>query len=1119
MDKNRLLNILSSAYDQKNWQDVLVNVFNVKSIYQIPIAIPLPANDKAESAFELGKFYTADDRLAGIYQINIKPGIKLEKNKVGIRQLLRNIYKYEVDGALIVFVQDGKWRLSFVSEIRKFDENGEVVKHETEPKRYTYLLGEGEKTRTARDRLFTLAGKPINLEDIREAFSVEKLNEEFYQTVAHYFYTLVGATAGKGKKQMGHERLMRLPDADEKNNRLYHEFAVRLIGRIIFCWFLKMKKSQTGNPLLPENLLSSDAVKNNYGYYKNILERLFFQTLNTPMNERIDNLPPGCDNIPFLNGGLFEPHNDDYFKPDNFSGISSAYALEIPDQWFFELYTELEKYNFTIDENSINDMEVSVDPEMLGRIFENLLAEIDPDSGETARKATGSFYTPREIVDYMATESLVHFLHKETGIEKDKIELLFKSDIELEDETIKSKSTKLLDALDKVKILDPACGSGAFPMGVLQKIVTALQKLDPDCKLWIKRQLDRIENPILKKQIGEKLKNASVEYARKLGVIQNSLYGVDIQPIAAEISKLRCFLTLVVDEKIDETKENRGVEALPNLEFKFVTADTLIKLPEELDHGGLFNLNDELDKLKDLRKSYLQSYGKEKAKLKKEFEDLQEEMLAQQFTMGGSVDYESKAYKISSWKPFSHEKSEWFDPLWMFGIDGFDIVIGNPPYVQLQKDGGRLADMYKNGGYKTFQRTGDIYALFYESGINSLNENGNLCFITSNKWMRAGYGKSLRNFFLTKNPIMLIDLGPGIFKQATVDANILLIEKGMNNKKLKAVVLKKIKNESIDISSYFKDKAVELNSPNEESWFIGSDLEQKLKEKIEKIGTTLKDWDVKIFRGITSGLNEAFIIDTATKEKLCKDDPKNIEIIKPILRGKDITRYGYAWSDYWTIFIPWHFPLHKDNSIQGASLKAEEELEKQYPAIYKHLLQFKDQLKKRNQDETGIRYEWYAMQRCANTYYEEFDKIKVIYNEIMTDNPEEGYEFPNFSYDNTGMYLLNTAYLLICDNPEYIIAVLNSKLGKMLVKNYVTQLQRRQFRMLHQSVELFPIPLPSKNNQLVISAIEKKSKEVLIEKKENPKANTTAYENEIDRLVYELYELTEEEIKIVEGEQ
>jgi adenine-specific DNA-methyltransferase len=1090
MDKAKLLDILSTAYDQKSWQDVLVNIFSAKNLYQSPAGIPLPANDKADSAYELGKFYTTDDRLIGIYQVNVKPEVRLEKNKVGLRQLLRNIYKYEVDGALITFVQKDKWRLSFVSEIRKYDDHGEVIRLETEPKRYTYLLGVGEKTRTARDRLIFLEGKKINLEDIREAFSVEKLNEEFYQTIAQYFYKLVGATAGKGKAQTVHDRIMTLPSVSEDNNRIYHEFAVRLIGRIIFCWFLKMKRSESGASLLPESLLSSDSVGKNYGYYKNILERLFFQTLNTPMKERSDNLPPGCENIPFLNGGLFEPHTDDFFRPDGISGISTAYALEIPDKWFLELFSELEKFNFTIDENSINDMEVSVDPEMLGRIFENLLAEIDPDSGETARKATGSFYTPREIVDYMATESLVHYLHKETEIKKENIELLFKSDSELKDETITDNKSKILDALDKVKILDPACGSGAFPMGVLQKIVTALQKLDPDCKLWIKRQLDRIDNPIFKKQAGEKLKNASVEYARKLGVIQNSLYGVDIQPIAAEISKLRCFLTLVVDEKIDETKENRGVEALPNLEFKFVTTDTLIKLPEEINHGGLFNLNDELEKLKDLRKDYLQSYGKEKAKLKKEFQDLQKEMLTQQFTMGEAIDYSSKAYKISSWKPFSHEKSDWFDPLWMFGIDGFDIVIGNPPYVQLQKDGGRLADMYKNCGYKTFQRTGDIYALFYESGINSLNEKGNLCFITSNKWMRAGYGKSLRNFFISKNPIMLIDLGPGIFKQATVDTNILLIEKSGNDKQLKAVTLKKTNGGAPDVAGYYKDNAVDLNNLSEESWFIGNDAEQKLKEKIEKIGKPLKDWDVNIYYGIKTGLNEAFIIDTATKEKLCKEDPKSTEIIKPILRGRDIKRYSYEWAGLWILATGYDINVPK-----------------KYPAVYKYMLQYEEQAKKR--DDQGAN--WWNLRACA--YYNEFEKEKVIYPETT--------QGANFFLDIEGKYYIEKTGFFLSSKEislRYLTGLFCSSFFTYIYKKYYSgvELGTVGYQYNKHALEKTPLPIPTRTNKNILSEIESLVGKILSKKEK--KQSTLAEENQIDKLVYKLYELTDEEIRIVEGE-
>lgn len=1056
MDKAKLLDILSSAYDQKSWQNVLVNVFSVKNIYQIPISIPLPANDKADSAYEIAKFITADEREIGVYQVNIKSGVRLEKNKVGLRQLLRSIYKYEVDGALIVFVQNEKWRLSFVSEIRVRNEEGGTEKKETEPKRYTYLLGEGEKTRTARDRLFSIAGKLINLEDIRDAFSVEKLNEEFYQTVAQYFYKLVGATAGKGKTQTVHERIMKLPSAADDNNKLYHEFAVRLIGRIIFCWFLKMKKSEAGNPLLPENLLSSDAVRNNYGYYSNILERLFFQTLNTPMKERLKNLPPGCENIPFLNGGLFEPHNDDYFKPDNYSGMSSAYALQIPDSWFAELYTELEKYNFTIDENSINDMEVSVDPEMLGRIFENLLAEIDPDSGETARKATGSFYTPREIVDYMATESLVHFLHKETGIEKDKIELLFKSDIELKDETITEKKSKILDALDKVKILDPACGSGAFPMGVLQKIVTALQKLDPDCKLWIKRQLDRIDNPIFKKQAGEKLKNASVEYARKLGVIQNSLYGVDIQPIAAEISKLRCFLTLVVDEKIDETKENRGVEALPNLEFKFVTADTLIKLPEEIDHGGLFNLNDELDKLKDLRKCYLQSYGKEKAKLKKEFEDLQEEMLAQQFTMGESIDYESKAYKISTWKPFSHEKSEWFDPLWMFGINGFDIVIGNPPYVDI-KNLPPVDVKYYFKTFKTTEKRINLYAIFIEQGLSFLNKSGNLVFINPNSILVNESYKKLRKLIVNKVD-KIIKLPDSVFKAVVVETLILQVSNQESDNCVKGKYF--ANHDKIDFGNI---SFVEIN-------------------------------------------RDKWIRDESSRFNIFNDD-KTLQILNKIEIGTEpISDY----VDFTLGITPYDkYKGHTEDLIKNREFHSDKKLSKDYVPlisgknIHKYYIT--------TEIEEYLKYgNWLGAPREQKF----FENSKIVVRQILAGNDQRIIA----GYSNTPVYFTQIGFSLISksgneNDLKFLLSILNSNLMSYYHRSKFLDKEKIVFqKILIANCKVFPIKITSSKKEF-ITVVDK----ILEAKRKNPDANTTVYEKEIDQLVYKLYELTDEEIKIVEG--
>ena len=518
MDKKTLQSILSKPFVLADWQNLLTEVFGVKNFLQKPAEIPLASNKKAESAFELGSFNTADDRIIGLYLVKVKPEVWLERNKVGLRELLRSVYKYDVDGALIVFVQADKWRLSFVSEIRTFDDEGNITKKVTEPKRYTYLLGDGEKTKTPVDRLFSVKGKKLYLEDIRKAFSVEALNEEFYKIVARHFYQLVGATEGKGAKAITYDRVLNLPigkPSDNASKKIYQEFAVRLIGRTVFCWFLKVNKSDEGISLLPEHLLSSEAVKRNSNYYHSILEKLFFQTLNTPMHERWKNLPDGCEQVPFLNGGLFEPQTDDYYKPNKTTGFSEHLnTLIIPDEWFKEFFENLEQYNFTIDENSVVDIEVSVDPEMLGRIFENLLAEIDPDSGETARKATGSFYTPREIVDYMATESLVLYLHNQTQIDKEVLKPIFKIDSEVS--FSKSDSEKILDALDRLKVLDPACGSGAFPMGVLQKIVMALQKLDPDAKWWKARQISRIENAVLRKQLKEKLEQTTVTVAQLL---------------------------------------------------------------------------------------------------------------------------------------------------------------------------------------------------------------------------------------------------------------------------------------------------------------------------------------------------------------------------------------------------------------------------------------------------------------------------------------------------------------------------------------------------------------------------------------------------------------------------
>jgi len=892
MEKKQLESILSQPFQLNDWKQLVISVFGAKRLFTTPKPIILNANKKAEEAYELGSFNTSDDRIIGLYHIKLNEKVWLERNKVGLREMLRSVYKYDVDGALIVFEQQNKWRLSFVSEIRTLDENGHIAKKTTEPKRYTYLLGKGEKTKTPVQRLVSIAGKIISLEDIRNAFSVEALNEEFYKVVARHFYQLVGATEGKGAKEIHYDRILNLPIGKPTNNearKIYQEFAVRLIGRTVFCWFLKVKKSESGISLLPEHLLSSNAVKENNSYYHFILEKLFFQTLNTPMDERIKDLPKGCEQIPFLNGGLFEPQTEDYYKPNRNTGLSgNINTLIIPDNWFRDFFENLEQYNFTIDENSVVDIEVSVDPEMLGRIFENLLAEIDPDSGETARKATGSFYTPREIVDYMATESLVHYLHNQTNIAKDSLHPIFKMDSEVSFSTIDSES--ILEALDRLKILDPACGSGAFPMGVLQKIVMALQKLDKQAEWWKTKQVQKIENVVLKKHIKQKLEQTTIEYARKIGIIQNSLYGVDIQPIAAEISKLRCFLTLIVDENIDETKPNRGVEPLPNLEFKFVTADALLKLPEEKPQSGLFDSSNELEELQEIRLAYLQSYGKQKDELKERFLKLQKQIYKQQVSFGANEN--SRAYQVSLWNPFSHDKVDWFDPLWMYGVKDFDIVIGNPPYVLLQntsltlKEQEQLREKYRVAQYKT-----DLFHLFFERGINSAKiKNGVLCYITPNTYLKNKHNNLLRELLVKQTLIdKIVRFSVPIFKNASVDNSITITENGRDS--LHEISVIDIPNLPFEIQDRIPKKVLQSSIAPETYFFDFDAVNNPLLSKLNSFPKLKQSG--RAYFGIQTFDREQFV----SKEKLNGS-------YKPVVDGTNVLRYQLKKSTEFVCFKP-----------------------------------------------------------------------------------------------------------------------------------------------------------------------------------------------------------------------
>ncbi|MCL2862983.1 MAG: N-6 DNA methylase, partial [Methanimicrococcus sp.] len=794
-----------------------------------------------ESVMQLGTSQACD---VEVFEVILKKGV--QNRRVAITQeMFRILRGLRINNALVAFSNsDAKnYRFSLLTSKYEFDDEfDKIVRVISNPRRYSYSLGFGAKTRTAYDFLIK-KGKVTTLDELVSRFSVEVVNKQFYSEIALCFTELVGGERD-GKE---YTKQLELRGVTDQNK--YAEFAVRLIGRIVFCWFLREKKSVKGVSLMPDEIFSQTVIKKNANYYHAVLEPVFFEILNTKQNRRKDKFSKEkmYNQIPYLNGGLFSPHTDDFYKYSQSMKSESSGDVHIPDKWFDNFFDVLNQYNFTVDENTSYDVELSIDPEMLGRIFENLLAEINPQTGESAKKSTGSFYTPRDIVDYMVDSSLYEYLQEKTDIENDKLRAVIsygKEDDELSKLTPQEKK-KIIDALDTLSVLDPACGSGAFPIGMLQKIVYILQEIDPEAKLWFNKATENM-NVFLKKEFEKKFNEGAFDYIRKLMVIQNSIFGIDIQPIAVEIARLRCFLSLIIEEKVDDAETNRGVNPLPNLDFKFVIANTLVEL-ENGPQTKFFEDREHIKDLKDVRDEYFNADSERRSELREEFGYIQKKMF--QTILENNKHASSKYKSLSDWEPFKNVPTEWFDPEWMFGLNKFDLIIANPPYVHLEKMPPEEKKKFmhrerpdKKGKdipiYETYSARGDLYCLFYERGIKLLKENGFLTFITSNKWMRAGYGESLRNYFVKNtNPIHLIDLGSGRFSSATVDTNIIMLQKAKNNHNLKAVTYNE--NGLENMSDYIRQNEVMVDYKLGEGWTILNPIEQSIKRKIETVGTPL----------------------------------------------------------------------------------------------------------------------------------------------------------------------------------------------------------------------------------------------------------------------------------------
>ena len=906
-------------------------------------------------------------------------------------------------------------------------------------RRFTYFVSKDQTNRTFRIRVGRCSF--LSLEAVKDAFSVEKVNKEFYNHIARFFYRLTGYEC---------KREMTLPSVSDDDKETYQEFAVRLIGRTIFCWFLKHKKSANGISLIPESILSSEAVRQNSQYYHATLEKLFFEVLNTPQEQRHKNTLQDADKIPFLNGGLFEPHKDDFYsgKP--------LYNLVIPDTWFEQFFEILEQYNFTIDENSTVDADVSVDPEMLGRIFENLLAEVNPETGDTARKATGSYYTPRTIVDYMVDESLKQYLITKAKIDEDRIIALLSYEAP-EIALSESEKSSIISALDGIKIIDPACGSGAFPMGILHKMLLVLQKADPDLKLWLKNHLGNIEPGIFKDRLLERIRNENWEYVRKLLIIQKSIYGVDIQTIAVEISKLRFFLSLIVDEQIEDLKKNRGVEPLPNLEFKFVAANSLIELPPVLNRQvGLGVVSEEITRLKELRNRYLRSYGREKKQIEEDFLKTRGKLIERNNDWGK----DALALQLVNWNPFSTEACDWFDPEWMFGEDSFDIVIANPPYGA---DIDKILDLLRPIYADVIQNYAEIYKMFFKMGLKVLKSSGIETFITSNTFLSQPRYKDLRTFLLKYRIVRILNLGESVFEECIVPVCLTFISKSSPMPSyLLADVREKSKFTGDLATSHFEEVPLaRVHSFKDVNLFLGDSLKKDqiyFDEALE-----IKDAGIQYHRsGIglkNKGGNDLY-------ERIYSSDPREFNNSKPVWYGRLINRYYMAEKTDEFFNLDYHNVLKGNESVSFSR----ESFDKTPRIIWR-------QTASRFQATIDSQCRWFRNTiQCAYLKSEYIDRLDI----------------------------------------NYVLGIINSNHIAFLYNRIVQESGRvfPQVKITH--VKKLPLVIASTDTQSQISTYVSR---ILAAKRLQPEADTAKLEQEIDKMVYKLYGATPEETGVLEGKK
>lgn len=736
-----LRKLFQSSFNLTQWYTFLQYFFNAIELKEEPERI---IGSTSDNGYYLGNIDTTDSYRIGLFHYNITKG-SVANRRVGLRNLVKSFINPtwgEFDAALVVFDSGDHWRLSFICDIK-----GEA----TSPKRYTYVFGSDDLLyRTPIERFYFLKKKGISFENLRTAFSVEALSDEFFDKYREQYADFIQYVTGKRFVKVGskwEEKVLGEPNAAltqafDHNEKKIRDYVKKMMGRITFLHFLQRKGWMCGDLNYMQNLFENSAYKDDY--LDSVLEPLFFGILNTKPAEREalftdyswdKSLLNEWKDIPYLNGGLFERDEED--EPES----------RFPADYFKRLFQFFSEYNFTIDENDPNDAEVGVDPEMLGKIFENLLED---------NKDKGAFYTPKEIVRYMCQESLIAYLETNTSIAKDKIRNFVLTPEDGVDDIPENKKPKLLTALEEVKICDPAIGSGAFPMGLLNELLHCREVLS-----------------------GEHYDRAEI----KKNIIQNNIYGVDIEKGAVDIARLRFWLSIVVDEETPSP--------LPNLDYKIMQGNSLIesfmgvdlsKLTYEKeykkDKGEISLFDDEKNRLQKTVSHLLSSYYScsdhdRKVKLQQEISGTINKQLEAQ-AYDPTILARLKDINLAENNKFFLWHT-WFSDVFNRDDDknGFDIVIGNPPYVV-------VSDIDKDHLYYKYKTKNclELYAYFFEHSINILHQTGVLSFITGSLYTKGIKFEPLR-IFLEKNSQLITyhNEGDEVFKNVNMPTSTILLYK------------------------------------------------------------------------------------------------------------------------------------------------------------------------------------------------------------------------------------------------------------------------------------------------------------------------------------------------------